>query len=178
MSSNIQRDEGAGFVGEITVSLFDVATLESRYSNWSQLPKDRRLELLKADGDRPDPYRVIEQENLILNSFLEQFAAGETDLPLLALGDSAVTPDETNTELNSEVWRTAVGQDEPSGSVRLTSTLLSQNEANGESIVEIGFHDGTRLLTHAILSPGERIDEKTASDTATIDYSIRHERAD
>lgn len=117
--------------------------------------------------------------NLVLDTLLERYAdGGQLTLPELAIGDDATDPSPNNSQLNNEIYRTPVGQDESTGGDRLTSTLISQNEMNGESIVEIGFHDGDQALTHTVLPASDRIDEKTAAMTVTIDYILQHQRVE
>lgn len=161
--------------GLIRLRSFSVAELEARLP-WSELTEREKLALL--EDPLVEPKHTAITENIVLNSFLNRHAAGNITLPLLALGDGTETPQYDNTELNNEVARTGVGQDEASGPDRLTSTLLSQNEGNGKAIREIGFHDGIQLLTHSIFEPNDRIDEKTSDDVVTIDYIIRYGRLD
>lgn len=180
---SIRVSDSAGVGGRVTVRVWDVEELEANYPRWSRRPRFLRHRLLSNPDYWPvDPIREGTTRNLATDGYLEALAAGADPEPShLALGDGTTAPAGTNTQLNNEVYRTLVGQDEPDGKDRLTSTMVSQNEANGLAIREIGFTDGPTggswtLLTHTVLDAADQIDQKTSDITVTIQYVLEYRR--
>lgn len=184
MSDAAAATDATGVSGVVRVRVFDADALRGAYPGWDHLARDVRHSLLTDDDRcRVEPVRETVTENLVVDNYLEALAGGTNPAPShLALGDDASTAaDGTNDSLNNEVYRTVVGNDEQDGKDRLTSTFISQNEANGNAIREVGFTTGPldgawTLLTHAILASGDQIDTKTSNMTVTIDYILQYRR--
>lgn len=169
--------------GVVTTRIWSASALERVRPNWSNLPRETRHRLLSKPERYPaSPKYVGKTENLVLNAYLEAFAAGENPTPShLALGDGTTEPQASNTSLNNEVYRSIVGQDEADGRDRLTSTFLSQDEANGLALREVGFTDGPttedwQQLTHVVLSTSDQIDQKTSDEIVTYQYELHWRR--
>lgn len=169
--------------GRVTLRVWSVAALERARPNWSNLPRKTRLNLLTKPDEYPvSPTHVGTSWNMVLDNYLEALARGENPPPShLALGDGTTAEDATNDSLNNEVYRSTVGQDETDGRDRLTSTFISQDEANGQAIREIGFTDGATTddwtqLTHIVLPTSDQIAEKTSEETVTYDYELLYRR--
>ena len=118
---------------------------------------------------------------MVVDNYLEALAAGENPpLAYLALGDGTTAPQATNNALNNEVYRAQVGTDEGDARDRVTSTFLSQNEANGETLAELGFVTGQTnenwtLLTHTVLDSADQY-TKTSAMVITYNYVIEWRR--
>lgn len=169
--------------GRVTIRVWSVSALERALTNWSRLPRDTRFNMLTKPSKFPvAPKHVGTSWNMVLNNYLEALARGENPPPThLALGDGTTAEDPANNSLNNEVYRSTVGQDETDGRDRLTSTFLSQDEANGLALREIGFTDGAvnddwTQLTHTVLPTSDQIDEKTSEETVTYDYELLYRR--
>lgn len=172
--------------GKIHLQAWWVAALEAMCpENWSDLPIEDRHAYLREPSDYPAaPFHNVHERNLAVDGFLEELARGmdpnqsvDVSASHLALGDGTTAPDGTNTTLNNEVYRTFVGDSEPDGRDLITSTFISQNEANGEALREIGLttgglSDDWTLLTHLVLASGDQIDQKTSEMVVTINYTI------
>lgn len=176
-------DDNATVRGIITTRVWDVSELEDADPEWSDRPKGERHELLRDPSSYPTaPMSETVTKNIPVDGYLEAMAAGDNPQPnYLAIGDGTTAPDGANTSLNNEVYRTNVGSDEQSGRDRITSTFLSQNEANGHAIREIGFTDAQQgdnwtLLTHAVLDSTDQIDEKTSATAVTFNYVLSWQR--
>lgn len=180
MSSAEQRD-GISIRGIIRMRAWSLSALREEIPDWDERSRGDKLRILLSEPI--EPFHDIVTENLVTDEYLDTLASGLNPNPThLALGNETTAPVGTNQTLNNEVYRTRVGQDESEGKDRLTSTLISQNEANGRSIREIGLTNGAKmgewtLLTHAILDSADQIDEKTSSMTITIDYVLEYRRA-
>lgn len=181
--SDVAAEDPFAVEGGIRVRAWDVRDLKDAYPVWDLLSKDTRHAILRDPQRRPAPAFEGGTSNMVLDNYLEALAAGTNPDPShLALGDDDTTAAAgTNDTLNNEVYRTVVGNDEQDGKDRLTSTFVSQNEANGNAIREVGFATGPvdgawTLLTHAILPAGDQIDEKTSNMTVTIDYILSYRR--
>lgn len=178
----IERRESFGVTGRIELKVWDVPKLESAEPRWSSLSKSRRLRLLREEVLGVEPEHVGGTENMVLDNYLEALALGQNPEPShLALGDGTTAPDATNDSLNNEVYRTIVGDDESENLDRITSTLISQNEAVGSAIREMGFADGPRSgrwmqMTQAILDTVDQVDEKTSNMAITINYILEYRR--
>lgn len=173
--------DGVGLAGWARIRGFDVEALAAEIPNWHSRRRGVRHAILSRDPPVAPTFDVATR-NLVLDNYLEILARGVSPgLTHLALGDGTTAPDPANNSLNNERYRTRVGQDEQSGLDRITSTFVSQNEANGEAIREIGFTTGPRdgnwtQLTHLVLDEGDQIDEKNSSTAVTIDYIIEFRR--
>lgn len=156
---------------------------------WSDLSRaDKHAHLRKPSDFPAAPFHNVREKNLAVDGFLEQLAiamdpdgSATTSASHLAFGDGTTAPDGTNTSLNNEVYRTFVGDSEPVGRDLVTSTFLSQNEANGEAIREIGLTTGSlsddwALLTHLVLDSADQIDQKTSEMVVTVNYTIEFRR--
>lgn len=168
--------------GHIEIRVWDVDELEGADPDWPDRSRDERRAILQDPSDYPTaPIEEIETTNIPVDGYLEALASGDNPQPThLALGNDATSPSGTNTSLNNEVYRTIVGADEQNGRERITSTLLSQNEANGYTISELGFTDGWEdedwtLLTHAALDSAQQVD-KNSSISVTINYTLSWQR--
>lgn len=175
----IDTDGSAGVRGHATIRVWRARELNGWNDQWENISKPARHALLKQDLT-PSPHRVVRVENLVTDNYLAGLASGQSPQPThLAIGDGTTAPDSTNDQLNNEVYRTVVGQDESSGKDRITSTFISQNEANGLAIREIGLTDGDstgawQLLTHLVLDSVDQVDDKTSNMTLTIDYVLEY----
>lgn len=176
---DITPGSALGVTGHAEIRIWQASDLVAFDPSWSTYRASVRHALLEHPA-APEPVRVIESENLVMDNYLAALAAGQAPQPThLALGDGTTAPATTNDSLNNEVYRTQVGQDESDGKDRLTSTFISQNEANGLAIREIGLTDGDtggawQLLTHLVLDAVDQVDEKTSNMTLTIDYVLEY----
>lgn len=180
----VDRDagrEGVGVVGWARLRGWPVDALQDAVNSWYIRTPAVKHRLL-TDNPPVEPLFDVTTRNLVVDNFLEILARGvNPEVRYLALGDGTTTPQATNDALNNEVYRTGVGQDQQSGNDRLTSTFISQNEANGEAIREIGLTTGPAggnwtLLTHLVLDPSDQVDEKTSNMAITIDYVLEFRR--
>lgn len=176
---HVARERVARTDGLVAMHIWDARELARVWPDWPDLPRAERHARLREPSAAPvSPDRTVRGQNMILDAYLEALAAGENPVPTnLALGDGTTPPVATNTSLNNEVYRTFVGDTDAAGQDMLTSTFISQNEANGEAIREIGFTDGEvtdswTQLTHLVLDPADQVDEKTSTMTITIDYAL------
>lgn len=177
---------GLGVNGHITIKTWDARMLRRRVKSWPTLTKQEQFEIVR---ELDDEYAttVTRTTNIPLDGLLGFIAKSlnpkstETaEASFLAIGTGTVEPVPTNTSLTDEVYRTAVGDAEVDGSDLLTSTFLSQAEANGYTISEIGLAGGDvgsdePTLTHALLTP-ERYIEKNSRMVVTIDYVLEIRR--
>lgn len=170
-----------GVAGRVRLRVWDVDELEEYIPQYSRRRRERRHALLSA-ALPVEPEREVVVENMVLDNYLEMLARGANEHPdYLALGDGTTAPDPANDSLNNEVYRTPTGQNEVTGSDRLTSTLISQNEANGEAIREVGLTTDARerswtQLTHVVLDSADQIEEKNSKMALTIDYILEFRR--
>lgn len=181
MSPSITLRDGLGVSGRAVLRVWDVDELVAERPSWRFMNRGLREAFLMHRELWPcEPRRVIRSENLILDNYYQLLASGtHPDLSNLALGDGTTAPAAGNDSLNNEVYRTIVGQREQDGADRLTSTLISQNEANGQDIREVGLTTGSetepsQLVTHIVLDSADRIEPKTSDMTVTIDYIIEY----
>lgn len=168
--------DGMGISGHVSIEGYRTDDVRSLHPEWDDASEKERIDILEESD--VDPVVTANETNLILDEFLYAHARGNANLPYLAVGDKTAEPNVTNDSLNNETWRTQVGRDEGANNSRLTSTLLSESEANGYGIAEVGFANDDALLTHAILSPGDRIEEKTPGVVVVIYYEIQYQRVE
>lgn len=179
----IEIEDPFSITGVVTTRVWNVDELEQADPEWSDRPREERHALLCSPSTYPTaPTSEGTTTNIVVDGYLEALAAGEHPQPThLAFGDGTATPAGANEALNNEVYRTIIGPDEADGRDRLTSTFLSQNEANGLDLREIGFTDGGvsddwTLLTHAVLATADRVESKTSNMTVTFNYSLMYRR--
>lgn len=174
-------ESSVGMVGRVRIRGWDVDDLRHLIPQWDRRRRARRHAFLTADLP-VEPVFEATETNLILDNYLDILARGEAVRPsYLAIGDGTTAPDAANNALNNEVYRTSVGQSEKAGHDRITSTFISQNEANGEAIREVGLATDAReqnwtLLTHVVLDSADQVDEKTSRIAVTIDYVLEFRR--
>lgn len=174
-----------GFEGRITARTWSVGQLRGHIKQWPLLTDEEKLARIRQlDDDAAED--VIETHNLVVDGLLRFIVQGldptsseSAEASHLALGTSTDTPATGNESLGNEVYRTAVGDADRDGFDLITSTFVSQAEANGETITEIGLCGGPDgsdpLLTHALLGSGEEID-KNSQMVVTIDYTLELRR--
>lgn len=186
---HVQHDEVAiGVTGRITTRTWTPKTLRSNIKAWPILESDKeRLKKIRELDDHLAE-SVSETTNIPVDGLLSFIADGldptsskRAEASHLAVGTGTTDPRGSDTTLDTEVYRTIVGDAETSGKDLITSTYLSQTEANGHTITEIGLcggpaPDGT-LLTRALLGPGRDIEKKSGM-IATIDYILELRRSD
>lgn len=179
-----QLEDTAGLdpVGRITVREWDVDTLRQHIKSWPVLSDEEKHQRLRELEDSLTA-SVTETRNVAVEGLLAFIARGldPTDTSAaeashLALGDSTTSPTTSDTSLGNEVYRTAVGDADRDGADLLTSTFISQAEANGETITEVGLYggpvgSGEPLLTHALFDAGNEIN-KNSQMVVTIDYIL------
>lgn len=183
MTNAATAADAAGISGRVRLRVWTVDALRGAYPGWDDLTREARHSILCDDRLRVEPDREATAENLVTDNYLVSLAAGNNPEPShLAIGnDDTTAAAGTNDALNNEVYRATVGSDEQDFKDRLTSTFISQNEANGLAFREVGFASGPRdaaweLLTHTILASADQIDEKTSNMTVTIDYILSYRR--
>lgn len=174
--SNIEVSSGFSIEGYVSLEGYRHDELLAAYPDWDSLSKEAKLDRLAEPESSLSPTVTGETQNMVLDTFLEEHARGSADLPYLAIGDGTESPEPENETLNNEIWRTLVGRDEGNDNVRLTSTLLSSSEANGEAVAEIGFANDEYVLTHTVLPPGDRIDSKDPEMAVVIYYELQYQR--
>lgn len=172
--------------GHITVKTWSPETLREQIKRWPLLETDKeRLQAIQQLNDELAE-SIHETENIAVDGFLTHIAQGldptssqRAEASHLALGTDTTDPQGSNTSLGNEVYRTIVGDADVDGADLLTSTFLSQTEANGYLLTELGLVGGPNqddpLLTHALFASGEEID-KTTEMVATIDYVLELRR--
>lgn len=182
MGVDVDDGDRLALEGTVTTRVWRVKDLERERPNWSNLPRETRHTLLSRPSEYPaSPVHEGTSSNMVVDNYLEALAAGENpDLAYLALGDDTTAPQATNNALNNEVYRAQVGTDEGDNRDRVTSTFLSQNEANGETLAEIGFvtaqtDEDWTLLTHAVLDSTDQY-TKTSNMVITYNYVIEWRR--
>lgn len=181
-----EDDVPFGPEGRVTTRTWSPATLRTHIKAWPVLESDqeklRRIHQLNdalADS-------VNETTNIPVDGLLNYLAEGlnpttstMAQASHLALGTAEDDPQGSNDTLGNEVYRTIVGDGDTTANELLTSTFLSQTEANGYNITEIGLCGGPQpdgpLLTHALLGTGNTI-EKNSSMVVTIDYILEFTR--
>lgn len=175
----VEIKDSASLRGKITTRVWDVGDLKNADPEWDNRTHEEQHSLLRDPSTYPTaPMYEGTSSNMPVDGYLEEMAAGNNPQPThLAIGDGTTAPDGSNTSLNNEVYRTIVGDDESSGRDRVTSTYLSENEANGHSLREIGFTDGATdenwtLLTHAVLDSSDQIDEKLSTMVVVYNYTL------
>lgn len=173
--------------GTITVKTWSPETLRRHIKRWPLLETDS--ERLRAIRDLDDELAesVGETENIAVDGLLGFIAEGldptssaTAEASHLAVGTATTAPAGTDTALGNEVHRTFVGDADVDGQDLLTSTFLSQTEANGHLITEIALYggpvgSGKPMLTKALLGAGNEID-KNSELLATIDYTVEIRR--
>lgn len=173
--------------GSIELRVFSPAYLRREIEAWDALDRGQKHEHVRQLGaDHAE--QVAEVGNIALDGLLEfipQAIDPTTDAAAtashLALGDGGSTSAEPGDEaLNNEVYRVIVGDADTDGADLLASAFLSQIEANGYTIREIGLAGGPspaddRLLTHAVLDEADYI-EKNGDMVATFNYVLEFRR--
>lgn len=172
--------------GHVTARTWSPATLRRHINSWPVLETDKeRLQAIRG-VDPALAESTHTTENIAVDGLLNFIVQGldptsskRAETSHLALGTDTTTPQATNTSLGNEVYRTIVGDADVDGADLLTSTFLSQTEANGNLLTEIGLVGGPDaddpLLTHALFASGEEV-EKTTDMVVTIDYVLELRR--
>lgn len=185
--SRVEDGDGFDAKGRIVARTWSPETLRREIKTWPLLETDS--ERIQAIRRLDDTYaeEVLETENIAVDGLLAFIARGldptsteSAQASHLAVGTATDEPQATNTELGNEVYRSRVGDADRDGSDLLTSTFLSQAEANGYTLTEVGLVGGPvgsdePLLTHALFDSGQEI-EKTVGKAATIDYVLEIRR--
>lgn len=177
----IGEKAGLDIDGVVELRTWSAATLRTEIEDWPRLSDAEKAQALReAELNR---YRT---SNIALNGLLEyipaSLAPGESvsaTVSHLGLGTGTTDPDPSNTALNEEVYRIGVGEADTDGTDLLVSTFLSQTEANGYTITEVGLVGGRSesapLLTHAVLDTADQI-EKNTDMVVTINYVLSFQR--
>lgn len=170
--------------GTITVKTWDPAILRLYIPWWDALTDSDRLAELQAlerDIESTTITKNISLNGLLAHiaNALNPIASSDATTSHLALGTATDDPQPDGDSLGTEVYRTIVGDADTDGSDLLVSAILSQTEANGYTITEIGLAGGPdeddALLTHALLDVGQEI-EKNTKMVVTFDYILEFRR--
>lgn len=178
-----------GVHGRITAQLWSLEQLRRRVKAWDVLDREQRLARLRSPGLELEPDRTITTTNLVVDGLLEELAhlldpvnkSTGTPATHLALGEGTTAASGSDTSLEAEVHRIKVGDSDvdTAGPDLLTSSFLSQAEANGTTITELGLCAGpdqsATLLTRAVLPSGDEVN-KTSNMVVTFDYVIQFRR--
>lgn len=187
MSLLVHDHSGLSVNGSIELRVFSPAHLRREIKAWDALDRGQKHERVRQLGaDHAE--QVAEVGNIALDGLLEfipQALDPTSDAAAtashLALGDGGSTAADPGGEsLNNEVYRIIVGDADTDGPDLLASAYLSQIEANGYVIREIGLAGGPsptddRLLTHAVLDEADYI-EKNGDMVATFNYVLEFRR--
>ena len=172
--------------GEVTTRVWSPETLRQQIKSWPLLDSDtERLQRIRELDDELAE-SVETTTNIAVDGLLNSIARSldpTTSVSLrathLALGTSTGEPDSTDDELGNEVYRSVVGDGDVDNFDLLTSTFLSQTEANGHLRTELGLVSGQAqdapLFTHAVLNPDQQV-EKSSDMVLTIDYVLEFRR--
>jgi len=124
-----------------------------------------------------DHTEVIEQDNIVVNTGRDRFAALITQdssaFPShIAVGTDATAADLSDTALGTEVDRNAITVDFASAGVATYKAYFSKSEANGNTIAEVGLFDqssGGTMFCRSVLSSTVA---KTSSIALNITWTI------
>lgn len=173
--------------GEITVRTWKPETLRANIKRWPLLETDqekvraiRHLEDSLAESVATTTNIALDGLLGFIATALDPRSSAVAEASHLAFGTGTTDPTGGDTALANEVHRTIVGDADSAGADLLTSTFLSQTEANGHYLTEVGLVGGPAgssapFLTRALFSPGSEI-EKNSEMIATIDYVLQIRR--
>lgn len=177
--------ETYGYTGSAHIRVFDVETLRAEWPHWDAFSRDTKRKATRLVS----PIREITTTNKILDNFftgvnthLDRNADGQgLSASHLAIGDVSNTVADGADTLNNEVHRTIVGETDRVGNDLITSTLISQGEAVGNDIKELGLAPGPdpstdSILTHVALSSGNQVTGKSSNEAVTVDYTLYGQR--
>lgn len=173
--------------GEVSTEVHDTTKLEESVEDYDSLTKREKLELVR---EREPEYSETVR-NVTVDRFHEYFVdnldANQTSsednvtVEYMAFGtDSGSGTSTSDTDLNNRVYSEQVSSVADNGKSLLASALLDSNEANGNTLNEVGLYTGgpanlgnsdVFMLNHATFSDIVKDSSKTVAFDVTLSFS-------
>jgi len=126
----------------VTVSLFPIAELRERFSDWDETDNQTRLDRLAEC----DPVHQFTSHNVVIQPYREHLcnlanpetSSAQVDFTHVAFGDDATAPDPADTHLINEVYRDMIDDhvSESNDEVYKATVLIGSDEAVGLDLIE------------------------------------------
>lgn len=166
--------------GRVDTKAYDATQLPEE---WDELSAKEKLEATRG----LEPEEEHTDYNTTVDGMHEYFAINlnpdetlEEDVTHLAVGDDDTSPATSNDELNNEVFRKEVTDHSQNGNELLASTFIESDEANGETLREVGLFAGgeepgdadfpDRMWNHSTISSIEKDNTRTITIDVTLTF--------
>lgn len=155
----------------VRIATYATETVDEHVRDWADLDDRARLAAL-----RTVPAEHVDRSRNTTCVGLHQWAvsglAGESvpTISEVAVG-TGTTSAEGDTQLGSEVARTAVASVEPTSPSIFVAGFFGSAEANGHDITETGVYAGDLLLNHATFAAKPKDNQNTLTVETTITFS-------
>lgn len=176
----MKLSESSNTIDNIVIKEHRLDDLKDACPEWDALTKSQKLEVSRT----VEPVGTSSTHNVTTLEYHEYLvdlgdygtASSIENMEFLALGSDDTPPDENNTALNVEEFRTGVTDFVNNGAEALMSTFMDSTEGNGITYVEGGIFSydtgGTGIMfNHGILDQSR---SKTSDNTITVDVTITH----
>ena len=173
------------FTGEIEQKSYSTDKLISQFDNWNSLSDTEKLDKLRSvESDDSETVFNVTTTNFheYLVDSLDPSQTRNLDVQYVALGtDSGSGTSVSDTSLNNEVFTKQITDETDNGTELLTSTFVASDEANGETLNEIGVYTGDPansdsdndifLINHATFSDVVKDSNRTITFDVTLTFS-------
>lgn len=182
MTVSVSEDEASPTEDNVEVALYDSDELRDNHPDWDNLSNEEKLARLQGE----EPEDEFSQHNVTTHDYhdhLRNLANPRSNTEpetteFIAFGDDTTTPSPTNSSLGSENNRFTVTSHEQDSQELQTITLLSSDQAVGDSLLEAGLvseSSGGLLFNRVLLEdPEDRLDPKTQDYAVTVTIRIQY----
>ena len=167
--------------GRIDTKAYSAETLPD---NWDELSDKEKLEAtrdLEPDEEYTDYNTTVFGMHEYFAINLDATQTLEEDVTHLAVGDDNTAPATTNDTLNNEVFRKSVTDHAQTDNALLASTFIDSDEANDETLREVGLFAGgaepgdaefpDRMWNHSTIAAIEKDDTRTITIDVTLTFT-------
>lgn len=177
LRQRLKASDAFSLVANCRVASFDAQAVRERFPEYEGLPQAQKLERLHE----LNPVEFEANHNVATDAHAEYIVDNldsgqsvDTSISHVALGDDdSSQPVPSNTQLNNEFARVALGSASDTGGDLQTSTVLGSSEQNGNTIAEVGITDNSslntgRLFNHSLVGPVD----KTSAKEVTVEVDL------
>lgn len=182
-----QTSSGLTLKGRIDRKTYNTEELREQYDDWGEMDEREKLEATR-DADPADEQTVYNVTTDLLHQYfvdnLDPAQTGAKDnltAAWLGLGtDSGSGTSTTDTDLNTRVYEETVTDHADNGKDLLASTFIGSDEANGNTLNELGLFTGDPaglgntdvfLINHATFANVTKDNTKTITFDVTLTFS-------
>lgn len=165
----------------VEVSMFDVSRMEEAHENWDELDEEEKLEILR-EAEPDEQWTEHNATMEVYHENLADLANPRTNTQVIeashiAFGSDSTAPSPSDNGLNSENNRYEVTDHTTDFRDLQTITLLSSDQAVGDTLLEAGLvsdDTGGTFFNRVLLDdPNGRLQPKTQEYAVTVRINLQ-----